>query len=127
MRKDLIEKVNKSTAKIEDVNNKIESTDNYLARYLPFNQFIQIMQICKQFSSEQLKVKKYREQIDNYENFKMKELYDNILFDDGRAPKVFSKEHLEINREDINNRLKKDVRISSRNLRNMNASKMSNK
>ena len=57
----------------------------------------------------------------------MKELYDNILFDDGRAPKVFSKEHLEINREDINNRLKKDVRISSRNLRNMNASKMSNK
>lgn len=49
MRKDLIEKVNKSQAKIEDVNNKIESTDNYLARYLPFNQFIQIMQICKQF------------------------------------------------------------------------------
>lgn len=47
MRKDLIEKVNKSQAKIEDVNNKIESTDNYLARYLPFNQFISIMQVSK--------------------------------------------------------------------------------
>jgi hypothetical protein len=28
-----------SLAKIEDVNSKIEATDNYLARYLPFNQF----------------------------------------------------------------------------------------
>jgi len=39
MRKDVIAKVNKSLARIEDVNNKIESTDNYLARYLPFNSF----------------------------------------------------------------------------------------
>ena len=39
MRKDVTAKVNKSLARIEDVNNKIESTDNYLARYLPFNAF----------------------------------------------------------------------------------------
>ena len=39
MRKDVTAKVNKSLARIEDVNNKIESTDNYLARYLPFNSF----------------------------------------------------------------------------------------
>lgn len=56
----------------------------------------------------------------------MKELYDIILFDDGRAPKVFTKDHLDVDRQEINNRLKKDVRITSRNLRNMNASKMSN-
>jgi hypothetical protein len=39
LRKDVIAKVNKSLARIEDVNNKIEATDNYLARYLPFNSF----------------------------------------------------------------------------------------
>jgi hypothetical protein len=37
LRKEVIEKVNKSIAKTEDVNSKIDSTDNYLARYLPFN------------------------------------------------------------------------------------------
>jgi hypothetical protein len=39
LRKEVIEKVNKAIAKTEDVNSKIDSTDNYLARYLPFNSF----------------------------------------------------------------------------------------
>lgn len=99
MRKDIVEKVNRSQAKIEDVNNKIESTDNYLARYLPFNQFIQVMQVYKQLSSDQLKVKKFKEQVDNFEQYKMKQLYEEILFDDGRAPKKFAKDHLEVDRE----------------------------
>ena len=37
MRKEVAGKVTLSLARIEDVNNKIEATDNYLARYLPFN------------------------------------------------------------------------------------------
>jgi hypothetical protein len=49
----------------------------------------------------------------------MNELYKNILFDDGRAPTVFMKDHLDVDRDEINKRLKNDVMITSRNLRNM--------
>jgi hypothetical protein len=37
LRDTVVATVRSSKAKIEDVNNKIDSTDNYLARYLPFN------------------------------------------------------------------------------------------
>ena len=37
LRTDVISKVNRAIAQIEDVNSKVDSTDNYLARYLPFN------------------------------------------------------------------------------------------
>ena len=49
----------------------------------------------------------------------MKELYSIILFDDGRAPKHFEKDHLCVDRADINKLLNKEIKISSRNLRNM--------
>lgn len=49
----------------------------------------------------------------------MKELYSQILFDDGKAPKKFEKDHLVVDRSEINALLNKDVRISSRNLRTM--------
>jgi hypothetical protein len=52
----------------------------------------------------------------------MKELYDNILYDDGRAPQKFTKDHLEVTREEVNDKIKGDIRISSRNLRAMKAS-----
>ena len=52
----------------------------------------------------------------------MKELYAGILFDDGKAPKAFHKDHLEVERKDINDLIKKDVRLSSRNMRNMGGS-----
>lgn len=39
LRKELIAGMNKSLARIDDVNNKLDATDNYIARYLPFNNF----------------------------------------------------------------------------------------
>ena len=75
MRKDVIDKVNKSLARIEDVNNKIESTDNYLARYLPFNTFCQIMESAKVVFADYAKNKKLKENVENYEQYKVKDLY----------------------------------------------------
>ena len=48
----------------------------------------------------------------------MKELYQAILFDDGRAPK-FEKAGLVVGREQINELINSDIRLSSRNLRSM--------
>ena len=47
MKKAVLANVQRSLARIEDVNNKLEATDNYIARYLPFNNFCQIMEVCK--------------------------------------------------------------------------------
>lgn len=44
------------------------------------------------------KNKAVKEKVDNYEQFKMKELYTQILFDDGKAPKLFEKDHLVVGR-----------------------------
>ena len=46
----------------------------------------------------------------------MKELYQPILFDDGRAPK-FNKSMLVVERDEINEIISKEVRLSSKNLR----------
>ena len=61
MRKEVLERVSKSLAEIEDVNNKIEATDNYLARYLPFNSFCNTVDICKTICADQIKSNKFRE------------------------------------------------------------------
>lgn len=111
--------MNLSLARIDDVNNKLDSTDNYLARYQPFNNFCQVLECCKVTMAELLKNPKMKDKFDNYEQFKMKELYSIILFDDGKAPKHFEKDHLCVAREDINRLLNKEVKISSRNLRDM--------
>ena len=87
LRKDVMERVRKSLSEIEDVNNKIEATDNYLARYLPFNTFCNTVDVVKTIVADLIKSPKMRQEITNYQQFKMKELYQLILFDDGRAPK----------------------------------------
>lgn len=46
--------------------------------------------------------KKLRDVVINYEKFKTKELYQTILFDDGKAPKSFAKTQLLVNRHQIN-------------------------
>jgi uncharacterized protein YjgD (DUF1641 family) len=40
---ELTEKMLKNMHNLDDLNSKLESTDNYLSRYLPFNTFCQIM------------------------------------------------------------------------------------
>ena len=54
----------------------------------------------------------------------MKELYGSILFDNGRAPKAFQKDNLAVAREDINDVINKDIRLSSRNLRGLKAGRI---
>jgi uncharacterized protein YutE (UPF0331/DUF86 family) len=66
MRKEVLAKIAKSLAEIEDVNNKIEATDNYLARYLPFITFCNTVDICKTICADSIKAKKERERIQNY-------------------------------------------------------------
>lgn len=63
--------------------------------------------------------KKMRDQFHNYEKFKTKELYQAILFDDGKAPDVFSKDFLLVGRKEINDLLQEDVQLTSTNLRGM--------
>lgn len=90
--------IQKQTVRIENINNKIESTDNYIARYLPFNNFCQIIESVKVVNSQLSRDAQLRERVDNYEKYKMKELYQGILFDDGRAPRQFTKTNLVIER-----------------------------
>lgn len=67
LRKDVIASMNKSLARIDDVNNKLDSTDNYIARYQPFNHFCQIMESCKVCLPDIHKNKALREKFENYE------------------------------------------------------------
>ena len=67
LRDTVVQTVRSSKAKIEDVNSKIDATDNYLARYLPFNSFCQSIEISKTISQEQIKTKKQKDRIENYE------------------------------------------------------------
>jgi len=63
--------------------------------------------------------------LDNYERFKTKEFYSKILFDDGKAPSDFEKDHLVVEREKIDEVLNKDIRLMSKNLRIMTAGPLS--
>ena len=84
------------------------------------------MESCKVVFADYVKNKKLKENVDNYEQFKVKELYAAILFDDGRAPSGFEKDQLVRDRHEINEVINKDVRISSKNLRGMKHSKPAN-
>ena len=66
LKKDVLERVQKSLAEIEDVNNKVEATDNYLARYLPFNTFCNTVDVCKTIVADLIKQPKMREEIMNF-------------------------------------------------------------
>ena len=76
-----------------------------------------IIEACKVSHVDFNRNKKLKETIENYEQFKMKQLYAGVLLDDGRAPAEFQKDHLEVERKEINELISKDVRLSSRNLR----------
>lgn len=67
LRVDVLDKCRRSSNQIQDVNNKIEATDNYLARYLPFNAFCSAMEISKIVTADLIKNKKMTERIQNYE------------------------------------------------------------
>ena len=125
MRNDVVEKVNKSMAQVQDVNSKIESTDNYLARYLPFNQFVQMLEVSKVIVPDILTNKKLREHVENYEYVKTRNLYQNILFDDGKAPKQFAKDFLLVGRDQINELLAKNVNLTSKNVRSVKSGYLS--
>ena len=56
-----MEKVNRSLANIEDLNSKIDATDNYIARYLPFNFFVQSLETAKIITPDLKINKKLRE------------------------------------------------------------------
>ena len=75
LREDLVAKVRSVTNAATDVNARIEATDNYIARYLPLNIFVQSLETAK-VSQPQLSMdKKLRDTLMNYEKFKTKELY----------------------------------------------------
>lgn len=119
LRTDVVEKVNRTIAQVQDVNSKIEATDNYLARYLPFNQFVQMLEVSKVIVPETLTNKKLREHVENYEYVKTRALYQQILFDNGKAPKNFSKDFLLVGRDQINELLGKEVNLTSKNVRSV--------
>jgi hypothetical protein len=54
----------------------------------------------------------------------MKDLYNTILFDDGKAPEGFDKENLAVGRAEINDILNQDVRLNSRNLQAIKVGKI---
>jgi rRNA maturation endonuclease Nob1 len=80
--------------------------------------------VAKIISQEQIKTKKQKDRIENYEKFKMKDLYNTILFDDGKAPKGFDKENLAVERAEINEILNQDIRLNSRNLKSIKVGKI---
>lgn len=125
LRNDVVEKVNKSMAQVQDVNSKIESTDNYLARYLPFNQFVQMLEVSKVIVPDILTNKKLREHVENYEYVKTRTLYQHILFDDGKAPKHFAKDFLLVGRDQINELLGKNINLTSKNVRSVKSGYLS--
>jgi len=107
------------------VNSKIDATDNYLARYLPFNQFVQMLEVSKVVIPDIMTNKKLRENVENYEFHKTRQLYESILFDDGLAPKQFSKDHLLVGRDQINELLQRDAKLNNKNLRSIKSGKLS--
>ena len=92
MKKVLMDCVNSNKTRIKDVDNKLAATDNYVSRYLPFNMFCQAIECCKIIQKNLNADRDLRDRIENYEKFKMSSLYDIILADDGRAPKMFKKD-----------------------------------
>lgn len=125
LRIDVLAKVNRSMAQVQDVNSKIEATDNYLARYLPFNQFIQMLEVSKVVVPDILTNKKLREHVENYEYVKTRALYQHILFDDGKAPKHFAKDFLLVGRDQINDLLGKNANLTSKNVRSVKSGYLS--
>lgn len=65
---------------LEDVSNKQISIENYLHKYLPYNNFVSYMEVMHVLT-DALGMKKLRE----YEKLKLKAFYLQMLADDGVA------------------------------------------
>ena len=59
------------------------------------------------------------------EYVKTRNLYQNILFDDGKAPKQFAKDFLLVGRDQINELLAKNVNLTSKNVRSVKSGYLS--
>ncbi len=75
--------------KIADVQNNLKSTDNYLEKYLPFNTFCQLFEVLR-LTLENVQINKVKD----YEEYRLKELYDIILTDQGDTKTNFDKKYV---------------------------------
>ena len=57
--------------------------------------------------------------MDNYELYKLKELYSLVLLDSGSSPEEFHKAKTVVDQEKIKGYLNADIKINTRNLRIM--------
>jgi hypothetical protein len=70
---------------ISDVFNSLKNTDNYLEKYQPFNWFVQMFDVLRIVLDYPTMGK-----IKEFEQYKLKEMYDTILTDKG-DPKLNKK------------------------------------
>jgi hypothetical protein len=65
--------------RVEDIHNCMKSTDNYLEKYQPFNAFCQLFEVLRMaLLPEQIA------KVQQYEEYRLKLLYEIILQDEGR-------------------------------------------
>jgi len=76
------------------------------------------MECCKVVFANYAKDKKVREAVENFEQWRIKQLYQNVLFDDGRSPS-FQKDALVKDRQEINDIVQSDIKLSSKNMRGL--------
>ena len=75
--------------KVEDLQNCLKSTDNYLEKYQPFNSFCMFFEVLR-MSLDPAQIAK----IKDYEEYRLKELYDIILQDEGNPKTTFDKSYV---------------------------------
>ena len=61
------DRIRETRYKIEDLSNQMQSTDNYLEKYQPFNSFCQLFEILR-ISLEPEQIKKVKD----YEEYRLK-------------------------------------------------------
>ena len=57
--------------------------------------------------------------LENYELYKLKELYSTVLYDTGKSPEEFHKSKTVIDPDKVQGYLNADIKINTRNLRIM--------
>lgn len=75
--------------RIEDLSNCLKFTDNYLEKYQPFNAFCQLFEILR-MALDPMQVAKVKD----YEEYRLKQLYEIILQDKGKPLTSFNKEYV---------------------------------
>jgi hypothetical protein len=74
--------------RVEDIHNCMKSTDNYLEKYQPFNAFCQLFEVLRMaLLPEQIA------KVQQYEEYRLKLLYEIILQDEGRPLTNFDKKY----------------------------------